>query len=83
MSVRYSAGSFIFPGAQPFPHRGCFGGQVSMLDSCFGSLASGSKAFVMGGNNIADTWHLYSASADLAFFEEPIYTSENLQWRCA
>lgn len=74
-SVRYTRGSFMFPGAQSYPHRS-FAEEVAVLDGYFGRLASGSKAFLMGGLNSAEKWHAYSASADLAVSKEPIYTLE-------
>ena len=63
-SVRYTRGSFIFPGAQSFPHRS-FSEEVSVLDSCFGSLGSGSKAYMMGNPEKSQLWHVYSASSHL------------------
>ncbi|MCE7766557.1 hypothetical protein GQL56_28420, partial [Pseudomonas putida] len=41
--VRYTRGSFMFPGAQSFPHRH-FSEEVAVLDGYFGKLAAGSKA---------------------------------------
>ncbi|PWA74013.1 protein NSP-INTERACTING KINASE 1 [Artemisia annua] len=38
-SVRYTHGSFIFPGAQPFPHRS-FAEEVAVLDIYIGKLSS-------------------------------------------
>lgn len=61
-SVRYTRGSFIFPGSQPFPHRS-FSEEVAVLDSYFANLGSGSKAFVMGDPDKSQIWHIYSASA--------------------
>ncbi|KAI7745544.1 hypothetical protein M8C21_008243 [Ambrosia artemisiifolia] len=72
-SVRYTRGSFIFPGAQPFPHR-CFTEEVAVLDDYFGKLGSGSKAYVMGGVDQSQQWHVYSASAQAD--ENPVYTLE-------
>ncbi|PWA65345.1 S-adenosylmethionine decarboxylase [Artemisia annua] len=72
-SVRYTRGSFIFPGAQPFPHRS-FTEEVAVLDSYFGKLGSGSKAYVMGGEDKSQQWHVYSASAKAD--EQPVYTLE-------
>ncbi|KAL4570169.1 hypothetical protein LXL04_025820 [Taraxacum kok-saghyz] len=46
-SVRYTRGSFIFPGAQSFPHRS-FTEEVSVLDSHFEKLGLSSKAYAMG-----------------------------------
>lgn len=74
-SVRYTRGSFIFPGAQPFPHRS-FLEEVSILDSYFGDLGSGSKAFVMGKADIRQKWHVYYATADSTWVVNPIYTLE-------
>lgn len=75
-SVRYTRGSFIFPGAQSYPHRS-FSEEVVVLDGYFGKLASGSKAFVMGGTESnPQRWHVYSASADAAVCAEPVYTME-------
>jgi S-adenosylmethionine decarboxylase len=37
LSVKYSRGMFIFPGAQPSPHRS-FSEEVSLLNSFFGGL---------------------------------------------
>ncbi|KAJ0095607.1 hypothetical protein Patl1_16582 [Pistacia atlantica] len=45
-SVRYTRGSFIFPGSQPHPHRN-FSEEVAVLDSYFGKLGSGSNAYVI------------------------------------
>uniref|UniRef100_A0A5B6ZL95 S-adenosylmethionine decarboxylase proenzyme n=1 Tax=Davidia involucrata TaxID=16924 RepID=A0A5B6ZL95_DAVIN len=73
-SVRYTRGSFTFPGAQPFPHRS-FSEEVTVLDSYFGELGSGSKAYVMGSVD-AEKWHVYSASAELANHSEQVYTLE-------
>nr|XP_043640299.1 S-adenosylmethionine decarboxylase proenzyme-like [Erigeron canadensis] len=72
-SVRYTRGNFIFPGAQPFPHRS-FIEEVAVLDSYFGKLGSGSKAYVMGGVDQSQRWHVYSVSAEST--DPPIYTLE-------
>lgn len=72
-SVRYTRGSFIFPGAQPFPHRS-FSEEVEILDSYFGKLGSGRKAYVMGGVDQSQQWHVYSASARA--YEREVYTLE-------
>ncbi|XP_022726073.1 S-adenosylmethionine decarboxylase proenzyme-like [Durio zibethinus] len=73
-SVRYTRGSFIFPGAQPYPHRN-FSEEVAILDSYFGNFGAGSKAYVMGGLDI-QKWHVYSASAESVTTSGPIYTVE-------
>lgn len=75
-AVRYTRGSFIFPGAQSYPHRN-FSEEVDVLDSYFGELAS-KKAYVMGSPMNTQKWHVYSACAgsvkDLNF--DPVYTLE-------
>lgn len=74
-SVRYTRGSFIFPGAQPFPHRH-FSEEVAVLDSYFGKLGSGSVAYIMGGNDSSQKWHVYSASAEPVSSFDSVYTLE-------
>ncbi|KAI3808619.1 hypothetical protein L1987_24574 [Smallanthus sonchifolius] len=77
-SLRYTRGSFIFPGAQVFPHRS-FTEEVMVLDSHFGKLGLGSNAYVMGGADKDQKWHVYSASAESADAitpTAPVYTME-------
>ncbi|XP_057744763.1 S-adenosylmethionine decarboxylase proenzyme-like [Arachis stenosperma] len=74
-SVRYSRGSFIFPSAQPFPHRN-FSEEVAVLDSYFGKLGLGSMAYTMGGSDKAHNWHVYSASAEPVRVSDSVYTME-------
>ncbi|XP_016459994.1 S-adenosylmethionine decarboxylase proenzyme-like [Nicotiana tabacum] len=76
-SVRYTRGSFIFPGAQPYPHRH-FSEEVAVLDSYFGKLGAGSSAYVMGNADKQQNWHVYSASAESANANNPnpVYTLE-------
>ncbi|XP_058736523.1 S-adenosylmethionine decarboxylase proenzyme-like [Vicia villosa] len=75
-SVRYTRGSFIFPGAQSFPHRS-FSEEVAVLDSYFGKLGSGSQAYMMGdADNKSQIWHIYSASAKLEASPEAVYGLE-------
>ncbi|KAL0015208.1 hypothetical protein SO802_002277 [Lithocarpus litseifolius] len=74
-SVRYTRGSFIFPGAQSFPHR-CFSEEVAVLDNYFGKLGLDSKAYVMGSPDKAQKWHVYSASAEMVTQSGPVYTLE-------
>ncbi|KAL8211020.1 hypothetical protein R6Q57_005457 [Mikania cordata] len=77
-SVRYTRGSFIFPGAQVFPHRS-FTEEVMVLDSHFRRLGLGSNAYVMGGADNDQKWHVYSASIESAESvtpAAPIYTLE-------
>lgn len=74
-SVRYTRGSFIFPGNQSYPHRN-FSEEVAILDNYFGKLGSGSEAYVMGGLDEAQKWHVYSASADSVKPCDSVYTLE-------
>ncbi|CAK7326461.1 unnamed protein product [Dovyalis caffra] len=74
-SVRYTRGSFIFPGAQSYPHRN-FSQEVAVLDGYFGKLGFTSKAYIMGGLDKPQKWHVYSASADSAICFDPVYTIE-------
>lgn len=74
-AVKYTRGSFIFPGAQSFPHRS-FSEEVALLDSYFGKLGSGSKAFVMGDSGQPQKWHVYYASAGSEQSSDPVYTLE-------
>ncbi|KAG2710000.1 hypothetical protein I3843_04G005100 [Carya illinoinensis] len=74
-SVRYTRGSFNFPGAQSFPHRS-FSEEVAVLDSHFSKLGLASKAYVMGGPEKSQKWHVYSASAELASQSSAVYTLE-------
>jgi S-adenosylmethionine decarboxylase len=61
-SVNYSRGSFIFPDAQPAPHRN-FAEEVEVLNGYFGNLASGGEAYVIGDPAVPNrNWHVYSAS---------------------
>ncbi|GAA0161595.1 decarboxylase [Lithospermum erythrorhizon] len=74
-SVRYTRGSFTFPGAQPFPHRS-FSEEAAILDSYFGKLGYGRKAHVMGNADDHQKWHVYSASAEFDNSLSPVYTLE-------
>lgn len=77
-NVKYSRGTFIFVGAQSFPHRG-FAEEVSYLEKYFGNLGSGGKAYVMGDSTKNYNWHVYSASAEGVATDEnndPVYTLE-------
>lgn len=74
-SVTYTRGSFIFPGAQPYPHRN-FSEEVAILDGYFGKLGSGSMAYIMGCPDKAQNWHVYSASADSVAPRDNVYTLE-------
>ncbi|ONK78856.1 uncharacterized protein A4U43_C01F280 [Asparagus officinalis] len=61
-SAKYSRGTFIFPGAQPSPHRS-FSEEVSTLDNFFGNLASGGNAYVIGDPASPNrNWHIYYAT---------------------
>ncbi|KAL3831126.1 hypothetical protein ACJIZ3_019928 [Penstemon smallii] len=74
-AVRYTRGSFIFPGAQSYPHRS-FSEEVSVLDSYFGNLCS--NAYVMGSSNSEQKWHVYSACAESSVDDSSssVYTLE-------
>ncbi|KAF5748887.1 S-adenosylmethionine decarboxylase [Tripterygium wilfordii] len=74
-SVRYTRGSFVFPGAQPFPHRS-FSEEVSVLDGHFGGLGLDSEAYVMGGPDKSQKWHVYSAYAEAGPGCDQFYTLE-------
>ncbi|GMH01838.1 hypothetical protein Nepgr_003677 [Nepenthes gracilis] len=73
--VRYTRGSFTFPGAQPYPHRN-FSEEVAVLDSYFGKLGAGSIAFVIGGSDKPQNWHVYVSSAKSSSFYDPVYSIE-------
>lgn len=74
-SVKYTRGSFIFPGAQPFPHQS-FTDEVALLDRHFTKLGFSSKASVIGGADEHQRWHIYSACAGSASTTAPVYTLE-------
>lgn len=83
-SVRYTRGSFNFPGDQSYPHRN-FHEEVALLDGYFGSLGSVS-AYVMGENSNdsdeeleAQKWHVYSASAESVINPDDESTSFTLE----
>ncbi|CAA0825582.1 S-adenosylmethionine decarboxylase proenzyme 3 [Striga hermonthica] len=73
-TVKYTRGSFIFPGAQSYPHRN-FSEEVSLLNMYFGNLGT-SKAYVMGNSDERQKWHVYSACAESARASDPVYTLE-------
>ncbi|CAM6120076.1 unnamed protein product [Calypogeia fissa] len=56
---KYTRGSFMFPSVQLYPH-GNFNDEVTYLQSYFGHLGSGGKAYVMGS---FPNWHIYIAAA--------------------
>jgi len=74
-SVKYTRGSFIFPGEQSFPHRS-FSEEVAVLDGHFCKLGLNSVAYVMGSQDKTQNWHVYSASADLKCDSSAVYTLE-------
>lgn len=74
-AVKYSRGSFIFPGAQPYPHR-TFSEEVALLDDYFGNLGAGSRAYVMGSMTKSQNWHVYSSCAILEDHPDSVYTLE-------
>jgi S-adenosylmethionine decarboxylase len=73
LSVKYSRGMFIFPGAQPSPHHS-FSEEVSVLSSFFGGLKSGGSAYVIGDAfKPTKKWHVYYATEEP---EQPMVTLE-------
>jgi S-adenosylmethionine decarboxylase len=73
LSAKYSRGTFIFPDAQPVPHRS-FSEEVTILNSYFGGLKSGGNAYVLGSpSNPKQKWHVYYAT-DMP--EKPMVTLE-------
>ena len=70
-SAKYSRGSFIFPEAQPAPHRS-FSEEVSSLNEIFSGLQS--RAYVMGDPATPNrNWHVYYACSKA---EESMVTLE-------
>ncbi|EER98924.1 hypothetical protein BDA96_02G217400 [Sorghum bicolor] len=73
LSAKYSRGTFIFPGAQPAPHRS-FSEEVSVLNGFFGNLKSGGNAYVIGDTFKPNKkWHVYYATEEP---EHPMVTLE-------
>ncbi|CAA0822460.1 S-adenosylmethionine decarboxylase proenzyme 2 [Striga hermonthica] len=74
-AVKYTRGSFIFPGAQPYPHRK-FSDEVEILDRHFRQLGpDGSKAYVIGGFESRRKWHVYTSCADSFKPENGVFCS--------
>lgn len=72
-AVKYSRGMFIFPGAQPAPHRS-FSEEVDVLNRYFGHLKSGGNAYVIGDPaKPGQKWHIYYATEQP---EQPMVTLE-------
>ncbi|EOA20907.1 hypothetical protein CARUB_v10001243mg [Capsella rubella] len=74
-AVRYTRGSFLCPGGQPFPHRN-FSEEVSVLDAHFAKLGLSSVAYLMGNDDETKKWHVYSASAKNDNNNKNVYTLE-------
>lgn len=77
-NVKYTRGTFIFTGAQSFPHRS-FSEEITYLEKYFGMLGSGGRAYVMGDSEKNYNWHIYSASAEDVSCDvdsDPIFTLE-------
>lgn len=73
IAVKYSRGSFVFPGAQPSPHRS-FSEEVAVLNQFFSRLASGGNAYVIGNPAAPNrNWHVYYATDKP---EQPLVTLE-------
>jgi len=72
-AVKYSRGTFIFPEAQPSPHKN-FADEVAFLNRFFGGLKSGGNAYVIGDSaKPGQKWHVYYAAEHP---EEPVVTLE-------
>jgi S-adenosylmethionine decarboxylase len=72
-AVKYSRGVFIFPSAQPAPHRS-FSEEVAVLNRYFGGLKSGGNAYVIGDPaKPGQKWHIYYATQ---YPEQPMVTLE-------
>ena len=72
-AVKYSRGMFIFPSAQPAPHRS-FSEEVAVLNRYFGGLKSGGNAYVIGDPaKPGQKWHIYYATQHP---EQPMVTLE-------
>ncbi|CAN6245086.1 unnamed protein product [Urochloa humidicola] len=72
-AVKYSRGTFIFPDAQPSPHKN-FADEVAFLNCYFGGLKSGGNAYVIGDPaKPGQKWHIYYATEQP---EEPVVTLE-------
>nr|CAB3450343.1 unnamed protein product [Digitaria exilis] len=73
VAVKYSRGTFIFPDAQPSPHKN-FADEVAFLNCYFGGLKSGGNAYVIGDPaKPGQKWHIYYATENP---EEPVITLE-------
>lgn len=72
-AVKYSRGTFIFPDAQPSPHKN-FADEVAFLNRYFGGLKSGGNAYVIGDPaKPGQKWHIYYATEHP---DEPVVTLE-------
>ncbi|CAF2378016.1 unnamed protein product, partial [Brassica napus] len=74
-SVKYTRGSFLCPGGQPFPHRS-FSEEVSVLDGHFTKLGLNSVAYLMGNDDETKKWHVYAASSGQSSSSNNVYTLE-------
>ena len=68
-NVKYTRGTFMFLGAQSFPHRNFF--EEVCLVKYFGTVGSGGMACVTGASY---NWYIYSAFADDVIDDD--FTSE-------
>jgi S-adenosylmethionine decarboxylase len=72
-AVKYSRGTFIFPEAQPSPHKN-FSDEVAFLNGYFGGLKSGGNAYVIGDPaKPGQKWHVYYATQQP---EQPVVNLE-------
>ncbi|KAG0611036.1 hypothetical protein M758_7G109500 [Ceratodon purpureus] len=73
--VKYTRGTFMFPGVQPSPH-GSFSEEVGYLERYFGGVGEGGRAYVMGSRGKFPNWHIYTASDGGNAASEPAFTLE-------
>ncbi|CAN1149838.1 S-adenosylmethionine decarboxylase proenzyme 4 [Linum perenne] len=59
-AIRYTRGSFIFPGSQPFPHTS-FADEVDYLNRCLPAALRRRKAAVMPSKLASHSWHVFTA----------------------
>uniref|UniRef100_A0A804R9W9 Adenosylmethionine decarboxylase n=1 Tax=Zea mays TaxID=4577 RepID=A0A804R9W9_MAIZE len=64
VAAKYSRGTFIFPDAQPSPHKN-FDDEVTFLNHFFDGLRFGGNAYVIGDSaKHKQKWHVYYATTE-------------------
>lgn len=64
VATKYSRGTFIFPDAQPSPHKN-FVDEVTFLNHFFDGLRFGGNAYVIGDSaKHKQKWHVYYATTE-------------------